>query len=649
MASVRVAAWPIVMMGLSAFLTSKAGAQQANITESVTIQQQEVMKGGVPLRRILESGAHFFSYPYFPQDGWGEGADGPRAWQRKALYPNSPFSPYATADGTVPPPIPFLRLNGIDSQSCYECHTSIGATVQPDLAGANPPGPATRTQPAIGGAAGIANNAFINSQFPNPLTQLVRNPPHVFGTGYTQALANEITGQLLGQQALLADHARYTPDKPVTLPLAAKNLSFGWLGATYDSKAQRIVYDYSRLTGVSPDLVVRPFQWKGIASSVRHFAASATQFHFSMEGVEIVGENNDNDADGVINELSYGNVGALTSFVAMTRPPVVETPVDPAAKAKVARGAALFAGTATDAGLPAGSAMCASCHLPVQTLDRPVVTIEWGTVLGHPDQAGSDAGIALPSRVQGRAEETRRRTVASPTLVNALPSTDHLPVVREARARLAKASADAGAAVRQGAPDAAVAALYAKAVTDADTVAVGGLEINLNTLASRADPSMPWRNPDGGKAEDQAGPLPAYARDRLPFKTPDAPLDVPLLSDLRLHDMGPCLADIAPQGTDVADIAVPPQQFLTRPLWGVADSWPYLHDGRALDLVQAIRFHGGTRPDGIAAEFPYQCAGSEADPVINAFYALNPGDQQALIAYLASLRLPPLPGAVVPF
>ncbi|WP_179166126.1 di-heme oxidoredictase family protein [Azospirillum agricola] len=615
----------------------------------MTIQQQDVMSGGVPLRRILESGAHFFSYPYFPQDGWGEGADGPRAWQRKALYPNSPFSPYATADGGVPPPIPFLRLNGIDSQSCYECHTSIGATVQPDLAAATPPGPATRTQPAIGGAAGIGNNAFINSQFPNPLTQLIRNPPHVFGTGYTQALANEITGLLLGQQAHLADLARYTPDKAVTLPLSAKNLSFGWLGARYDSKSQAVVYDYGRLTGVAQDLVVRPFQWKGIASSVRHFAAAATQFHFSMEAVEVVGENNDNDGDGVINELSYGNIGALTSFVALTRPPVVETPADQTGKARLARGAAIFAGTATDAGLPAGSAMCASCHVPVQTLDRPVVTIEWGTVLDHPDRVGSDAGIALPSRDAGRGAEARRRTVAAPTLVNPLPGTDHLPVVRETRARLAKAAAGAGEAIRQGAPDTAVAALYARAVADADTVAVGGLEINLNTLASRASPSMPWRGLDGGKPDDTTTPPPAYARARLPHDTPDGPLAVPLLSDLRLHDMGPCLADIAPQGTDVAAIAVPPQQFLTRPLWGVADSWPYLHDGRALDLVQAIRFHGGTRPDGLAAEFPYQCAGSEADPVINAFYALGHDDQQALIAYLSSLRLPPLPGAVVPF
>lgn len=644
-----IATRSIIALGILSVFTPDAGAQQANITSSVTIPQQDVMSGSVTLRRIVESGAHFFSYPYFPQDGWGEGADGPRAWQRKALYPNSPFSPYATADGSVPPPIPFLRLNGIDSQSCYECHTSIGATVQPDLAGANPPGPATRTQPAIGGAAGIANTAFINGQFPNPLTQLVRNPPHVFGTGYTQALANEITGQLLGQQALLADHARYTPDKPVTLPLAAKNLSFGWLGATYDSKTKTVVYDYSRLTGVAQDLVVRPFQWKGIASSVRHFAAAATQFHFSMEAVEVVGVNNDNDGDGVINELSYGNIGALTSFVALTRPPTVETPADSTRKAQATRGAAIFAGTATDAGLPAGSAMCASCHQPVQQLDRPVVTIEWGTVLDHPDQVGSDAGITLPSRLQGRAGETRKRTVAAPTLVNPLPSTEHLPVVREVRARLAKVSAQADDATRRGEPAAAVAALYDKAVADADTTAVGGLEINLNTLASRPTPSTAWRNLDGGTPGGTAGALPAYARDRLPYTDPNAPLAVPLLSDLRLHDMGPCLADIAPQATDVATIAVPPQQFLTRPLWGVADSWPYLHDGRALDLAQAIRFHGGTRPASLAAEFPYQCAGSEADPVIDAFYALSAGDQEALLVYLTTLRLPPLPGAVVPF
>ncbi len=64
---------------------------------------------------------------------------------------------------------------------------------------------------------------------------------------------------------------------------------------------------------------------------------------------------------------------------------------------------------------------------------------------------------------------------------------------------------------------------------------------------------------------------------------------VQLFSDLRRHDMGPELADPheGPAG------APPPATFLTRPLWGLAESPPYLHDGRATTIVEAILAHGG--------------------------------------------------------
>lgn len=639
----------VCFLGALGSATSCAQAQQVNITAAATIQQQEVIEGSVPLKRVLESGAHFFSYPYFPTDGWGEGANGPRAWQRKALYPNSPFSPYQTSSGDVPPPIPFLRLNGIDSQSCFECHTSIGASVLADLLQQNPPAPATRTQPAIGGSAGIANNAFINPSFPNPLTQLIRNPPHVFGTGYSQALAAEMTGELLAYRQHLEQLAQYHPGEQQRLPLASKGQSFGTLGVTYQNS--QFVSDYSGLTGVASDLVVRPFQWKGISSSVRHFVASATQFHFSMEGVEVVGQDFDNDGDGVINELSYGNVGALSTFVALTRPPFVEKPTDdPDRQNAAALGAAIFDGSATNAGIPPGSKMCATCHAPSLSLNRPVVTIEWGVVVGDPTKVGSDAGRSTPSRVPPQREGASGvRTVPNPSLVHPLPSADYLAVVRDARARLRRVAPEVDKAIRGKAAEAEIRSALTKAVADPSVTVVGGLDINLNTLMSRVSGSAAWKNLGGGATPDAPNALPAYTRDRLPFTDPDGPLPVPLLSDLRLHDMGPCLTDTASQPADVAGIEIPPSQFLTRPLWGVADSWPYLHDGRALDLETAIRYHGGTRPASLSAAFPYVCSGSEADPVIDAFYALSKKDHDALLTYLGTLRLPLLPGSVVPF
>lgn len=62
---------------------------------------------------------------------------------------------------------------------------------------------------------------------------------------------------------------------------------------------------------------------------------------------------------------------------------------------------------------------------------------------------------------------------------------------------------------------------------------------------------------------------------------------VHLFSDLKRHDMGDALASPTPQGM------IPARVFLTRPLWGLAESAPYLHDGRAPTLDEAIVLHGG--------------------------------------------------------
>ena len=59
-------------------------------------------------------------------------------------------------------------------------------------------------------------------------------------------------------------------------------------------------------------------------------------------------------------------------------------------------------------------------------------------------------------------------------------------------------------------------------------------------------------------------------------------------SDLLLHNMGPGLADGISEGR------AGPADFRTPPLWGVAASGPpYLHDGRARDLAEAIGLHDG--------------------------------------------------------
>ena len=92
-------------------------------------------------------------------------------------------------------------------------------------------------------------------------------------------------------------------------------------------------------------------------------------------------------------------------------------------------------------------------------------------------------------------------------------------------------------------------------------------------------------------------------------------VSVRLFADLKRHDMGPDLAEST--GSELDSF------FTTARLWGVADTPPYLHDGRAPTLTQAIVLHGG-----------------EAEAAATEFDRLPPLDQQAVIAFLRTLRTP---------
>ena len=89
---------------------------------------------------------------------------------------------------------------------------------------------------------------------------------------------------------------------------------------------------------------------------------------------------------------------------------------------------------------------------------------------------------------------------------------------------------------------------------------------------------------------------------------------VPLYSDLLLHDMGPELAD------GIAMNLASGSEFRTQPLWGIAAVGPYLHDGRADTLDEAIRWHGG-----------------EAKGSRKAYEALDDADREDLMAFVMSL------------
>src|SRR4029077_15360044 len=93
---------------------------------------------------------------------------------------------------------------------------------------------------------------------------------------------------------------------------------------------------------------------------------------------------------------------------------------------------------------------------------------------------------------------------------------------------------------------------------------------------------------------------------------------VHLFSDLKRHDMGDALATPAPQGT------IPPRVSPPRPLWGLAETAPYLHDGRAPTVHEAIVLHGG-----------------EATAARDAYLALDEKGRARVPGFLASLSREP--------
>ncbi len=100
----------------------------------------------------------------------------------------------------------------------------------------------------------------------------------------------------------------------------------------------------------------------------------------------------------------------------------------------------------------------------------------------------------------------------------------------------------------------------------------------------------------------------------------DGSVNVFMWSDLKRHDMGASLAD----AHDTFDGAVPARLWITTPLWGVAGTAPYMHDGRAPTLQDAIAEHDG---EGATSR--------------DAYLALVPDSQAQVIEFLQTLSRDP--------
>jgi len=122
----------------------------------------------------------------------------------------------------------------------------------------------------------------------------------------------------------------------------------------------------------------------------------------------------------------------------------------------------------------------------------------------------------------------------------------------------------------------------------------------------------------GPKFED---PIPAEEEEKEPLPELPAPVPLPFFGGYGGGGAVDTTFDLA-AGSRETD-REPFREWKTPPLWGVADSAPYMHDGRAESLLVAIEMHAG-----------------EADFSRNKFSKLPTTDQANVIEFLTTLKAP---------
>jgi hypothetical protein len=107
-----------------------------------------------------------------------------------------------------------------------------------------------------------------------------RDAPHLFGLGLKEMLADEMTSELRWVRAQAIAKAKAV-GRPVELPLVAKGIRFGQIAGRPDGTS-----DSSAVTGVDPDLRVRPFFAHGGTISIREFVVGALHAEMGLQVID---------------------------------------------------------------------------------------------------------------------------------------------------------------------------------------------------------------------------------------------------------------------------------------------------------------------------------------------------------------------------
>jgi hypothetical protein len=283
------------------------------------LDQQDIENGAMSLNELFVAGQLLFDARFNILDGQGR--------------------PESTGTGATRAPgqPAFIRTSGPDANSCAGCHN----------------------QPASGGAGDIVANVFVLAQALDPVTDSVdgafsneRNTLGMFGSGAVEMLAREMSADLIAIRETARQEA-VEDNEAVTLPLVSKGISFGEVTVLPDGRV-----DPSGIEGVDWDLIVKPFHQKGAVVSLREFSNNAMNHHHGMQSTERFGAGNDADNDGVADELSVGDITAVTIYQAALAAPRPAQVHGSHANHAVRSGQETF-----------GAIGCGRCHTPVLVLE----------------------------------------------------------------------------------------------------------------------------------------------------------------------------------------------------------------------------------------------------------------------------------------
>lgn len=300
------------------------------------IDQRGVNEGRVLFQELFDAGERLFIARFTITEGQGRPA---------ATGDGKPVKRAPGADRSKFSRTPaFLQSSGPTASACAGCHY----------------------QPGIGGAGDFAVNVHVTANNLDPPTESFatefgdeRNSLGLFGAGAIELVAREMSADLIRIRDGAVAQARANGGN-FNAVLSSKGVDFGEITVSAAG-----VVDSSRVKGVDPDLVIKPFHQKGVVVSLREFSNNAFNHHHGMQSTERFGRvetgSDDFDEDGVRDEITEGDVTAITVWQASLGVPGRVIPSDLQRRQAVDQGEVVFSRIG-----------CASCHKPFLVLNNPV-------------------------------------------------------------------------------------------------------------------------------------------------------------------------------------------------------------------------------------------------------------------------------------